>query len=193
MSKVELHLGDCLEILPSLAAGSVDAVVTDPPYPDYHVDLYGKSDIRWLDKFDCRQFIFWSARAKFPLSFSGKHVWDKVNGTGTQYEFIYERNGSTGYKFFRHLSPSSRVRAQIGRDLYTLHPSQKPIRLMRYLIENFSNPNDTILDPFMGSGTTGVACVQTGRNFIGIEIEPKYYEIAEKRIAEAQMQLRMDF
>jgi DNA modification methylase len=54
-----------------------------------------------------------------------------------------------------------------------------------------TNENDTILDPFMGSGTTGVACVQTGRNFIGIEIDKGYYDIAEKRIKEAQMQLRM--
>jgi len=51
---------------------------------------------------------------------------------------------------------------------------------------------DTILDPFMGSGTTGVACVQTGRNFIGIEIDPKYFAIAEKRIKEAQMQLQFE-
>ena len=50
----------------------------------------------------------------------------------------------------------------------------------------------TVLDPFMGSGTTGVACVQTGRNFIGIEIDPNYYAIAEKRIKEAQMQLRLE-
>jgi site-specific DNA-methyltransferase (adenine-specific) len=59
------------------------------------------------------------------------------------------------------------------------------------LVEKFTNEGDTILDPFMGSGTTGVACVQTGRNFIGIEIEPKYFEIAEKRIAEAQLQMRL--
>ena len=62
---------------------------------------------------------------------------------------------------------------------------------MRMVVERITNEGDTILDPFMGSGTTGVAAVQTGRNFIGIEIEPKYYEIAEKRIAEAQLQMRM--
>ena len=61
-----------------------------------------------------------------------------------------------------------------------------------WLVENASNEGDTILDPFMGSGTTGVACVKTGRNFIGIEIDPDYYAIAEKRIAEAQLQTRMD-
>ena len=71
------------------------------------------------------------------------------------------------------------------------HPTPKPVKVTKWLIENTTNEGDTILDPFMGSGTTGVACVQTGRNFIGIEIEPKYYEIAERRIKEAQMQIRM--
>jgi site-specific DNA-methyltransferase (adenine-specific) len=70
----------------------------------------------------------------------------------------------------------------------TKHPTQKPIDLCAYLIETYSKPGDTILDPFMGSGTTGVACVMTNRNFIGIEIDPGYYEIAKKRIAVAQMQ-----
>ena len=55
-----------------------------------------------------------------------------------------------------------------------------------------TKPGDTILDPFMGSGTTGVACMQTGRKFIGIEIDPTYFAIAEKRIKEAQMQLRFE-
>ena len=59
------------------------------------------------------------------------------------------------------------------------------------IVEKYTNSGDLILDPFMGSGTTGVACMQTGRNFIGIEIDPKYYAIAEKRIAEAQLQIRM--
>jgi site-specific DNA-methyltransferase (adenine-specific) len=70
----------------------------------------------------------------------------------------------------------------------TKHPTQKPVDLMTYLISTYSNENDTILDPFMGSGTTGVACVMTNRNFIGVEIDPGYFEIAKKRIAVAQMQ-----
>ena len=63
------------------------------------------------------------------------------------------------------------------------HPTQKPVALMRHLVELFTVEGDTVLDPFMGSGTTGVACAQTGRNFIGIEIDPTYFAIAEKRIA----------
>ena len=63
--------------------------------------------------------------------------------------------------------------------------------LVAELIGLFTEDADTILDPFMGSGTTGVACVQTGRNFIGIEIDPTYFAIAERRIAEAQQQLTL--
>jgi DNA modification methylase len=62
------------------------------------------------------------------------------------------------------------------------HPTQKPIALYEYLIKTYSNPEDVVLDPCMGSGTTGVACVNTQRNFIGIEREQDYYEIAKKRI-----------
>jgi len=62
------------------------------------------------------------------------------------------------------------------------HPTQKPIELMKYFIKTYSKQDQTVLDPFMGSGTTGVACKELGRNFIGIEIEPKYFEIAQRRI-----------
>jgi len=65
-----------------------------------------------------------------------------------------------------------------------IHPTQKPIALMEYLIKTYTNEGETVLDNCMGSGTTGVACKKTNRNFIGIEILPKYFEIAEKRIHE---------
>lgn len=70
-----------------------------------------------------------------------------------------------------------------------IHPTQKPVALYEYLIRTYTNEGETVLDCCAGSGTTGVACVKTGRNFIGIEKEPKYFEIAERRIKEAQMQL----
>ena len=72
-----------------------------------------------------------------------------------------------------------------------LHPTQKPVELFRYLIKTYSNFGDLIIDPFMGSGTTGVACVNLGRKFIGIEIEPKYFDIACERISAAQAQGRL--
>jgi site-specific DNA-methyltransferase (adenine-specific) len=68
------------------------------------------------------------------------------------------------------------------------HPTQKPVPLLREWVADFTDPGETILDPFMGSGTTGVAAVQMGRRFIGIEREPKYFDIACRRIEEAQKQ-----
>lgn len=71
------------------------------------------------------------------------------------------------------------------RDNVKIHPTQKPVALMEYLIRTYTNEGDTVLDNTMGSGTTGVACVNTGRNFIGIERDPGYFSIAEKRIYDA--------
>jgi hypothetical protein len=68
------------------------------------------------------------------------------------------------------------------------HPTEKPIDLFGYLIQKITDHGQTVLDPFMGSGTTGIACIRFGRRFIGIEIEPKYFDIACKRITEAQRQ-----
>jgi len=71
------------------------------------------------------------------------------------------------------------------------HPCPRPLDVVRHIVRLWVRPAGTVLDPFMGSGTTGVACLQTGRRFIGIEIDPTYYAMAEKRIAEAQMQQRL--
>ncbi len=72
------------------------------------------------------------------------------------------------------------------------HPTQKPVGVMMFSIEKAKlQEGETVLDPFMGSGTTGVACVRAGLNFIGIEIDPDYFAIAERRIKEAQMQMRL--
>ena len=72
---------------------------------------------------------------------------------------------------------------------FRFHPTQKPVGLMTWIIEKYTEEGQTICDPFMGSGTTGVACIQTGRNFIGIEKDEKYFEIAKKRIEGAQLPL----
>ena len=71
------------------------------------------------------------------------------------------------------------------------HPTQKPVTLLKWLIQNYTKENDTVLDFTMGSGSTGVACQETNRNFIGIELDTKYYEIAEQRIKEAKAQRRL--
>ena len=123
-----------------------------------------------------RGWIFWDKRPNLKENDygDGELIWTNQDKTIKRFTYLWNGLLQAGEK-----------------GLPKFHPMQKPIALMKYLIERFTQPNDTILDPFMGSGTTGVACVQTGRNFIGIEIEPKYFEIAEKRIAEAQLQMRM--
>ena len=72
------------------------------------------------------------------------------------------------------------------------HPTQKPVALLEYLVKTYTNEGETVLDFTMGSGSTGVACVNTNRNFIGIELDEGYFEIAKKRIEEAQAQSRID-
>ena len=71
----------------------------------------------------------------------------------------------------------------------SLHPTQKPVPLLEYLIRTYTNEGETVLDNCMGSGSTGVACVNTNRNFIGFELDEHYFEIAKKRIEEAQTAL----
>ena len=173
-----------------MATGSVDAVVTDPPYPDYYADEYRYFDgiLEPLRRLDCRQLVFWTAKQPFPLDYSAVHIWDKKTGCGSMYERIFERNGGKAYRVFRHYLINSTVAASYTGDVFTGHKSQKPIKLIVELLEKYTNPGDTIFDPFMGSGTTGVACVQTGRNFIGCEVDEGYFNIAQRRIAEAQMQ-----
>ena len=72
------------------------------------------------------------------------------------------------------------------------HPTQKPVALLEYLIRTYTNEGETVLDNVMGSGSTGVACVNTGRNFIGMELDPGYFEVAKRRIAEAQAQRKIE-
>lgn len=82
-----------------------------------------------------------------------------------------------------------RILADVGKS--AAHPTQKPLRVLRLLVERLTDPDWLVLDPFAGSGTTGVACVRTGRRFIGIELDPGYFAIAQKRIAEARLQPRL--
>ena len=84
--------------------------------------------------------------------------------------------------------PTSIIRFSKPHPSKAQHRTEKPIGIMRWLVKTYSNKNQTILDPFMGSGTTGVACAELGRKFIGIEIDPDYFEIAKKRIETAYAQ-----
>lgn len=179
-----LILGDCLEILPTL--GPVNAVVTDPPYPDFLADEFGYSveTVAAALAAPCHQFVFWSATAEWPLDFSAVHVWHKPNGQSYKhYERIFERNGGISCKVFRVAAILPNY-VQYAAECVD-HPTQKPLRLVRDLVERTGG---TILDPFMGSGTTLVACAKLGRKGIGIEISEDYFEIACRRVEEAYRQ-----
>lgn len=193
MSRIErigdatLHLGDCREILPTL--GKVDAVVTDPPYPDFLAEEFGYDEgaIKLALSPDCQQFVFWSATADFPLDWSAVHIWHKPNGQSVKhYERVFERNGGVTCKVFRVAAILPNY-TQFAAECVD-HPTQKPLRLVRELV---CRTDGLVFDPFMGSGTTGVACVLHDRAFIGIEREPAYFDIACRRIEEAYRQPRL--
>jgi len=209
---VELHLGDCLEVMRSMPDKSVDAVITDPPYGK-QCDIENKSNSRWSSKngfsdlWTKNEQNNWNIKpsqlvfdnifrvSKHQVIWGGNYfnlpptpcwlVWNKGQ---RNFSFADAELAWTSYdKAIRIFDfPRAKMKSENKQ-----HPTQKPLALMRWCIEKYTHEGDTILDPFMGSGTTGVACVQTGRNFIGIEIDPTYFAIAEKRIAEAQKQPRL--
>jgi len=186
---ITIYHADCRDILPLLP--KIDLVLTDPPYPTWMVIEYRfePSTIKCLSRFDCRQYVFWTPAVPFPLTYSGKRIWDKRVGTATQYEEIYERNNASGYKLHRHHSMGcfSSVSARMTGEIISGHPSQKPLKLIIELI--VTTEAQLILDPFMGSGTTLVAAKQLGRRAIGIEIEEKYCRIAVGRLRQAVLPL----
>jgi site-specific DNA-methyltransferase (adenine-specific) len=114
----------------------------------------------------------------------------KSNGTSTE---VYSGiQGNRMGKEYEDLKYPSSVQYFNNRDKYRgLHPTQKPVALIEYLIKTYTNENETVLDFTMGSGTTGVACVNTNRNFIGIEMDDKYFEIAKNRIENHQPQQKL--
>jgi len=205
-----LILGDCLEVMPTL--GKVDAVVTDPPYG---IDIggaktiggagkitkateYGKHDwdknglsqdqFDWIKKSD--EWIIWGANhlADVVGKFPGALVWDKKCQNGWNDTFsdaeIAATNIIKNTKCFRQLWVGA-LRTDEG-STERFHPTQKPLALMKWCLSFVKS--HTILDPFMGSGTTGVVCAKMGRKFIGIELDEKYFDIACRRIEEAYRQ-----
>ena len=186
MSKIfkinKIYCGNATKSLKYLP--KIDLILTDPPYPDYHKELYKYKEglLDFLKDISCRQLIFWSAKVDFPLDYTAIHIWNKKCGVGSMYERIFERNGGKAYRVFSHYLINSTVAAKYTRDVFTGHKSQKPIALIKELIEKYTKQNDIVFDPFIGSGTTAIACIQINRNFIGIEINRKYVDIAKERI-----------
>jgi hypothetical protein len=204
-----LYLGDCMDVLPTL--GKVDAVITDPPYGiDYQSGhstdrlwvagktiagdkTTGSRDLvlEWASCLPVLCFGTW--RAERPAATRTVLIWDKGGALGMgaldipwkpDHEEIYVLGkGFVGIRdsglVLRH--PPVQSMAVNGRE----HPTQKPVALIINLMRKTVG---TVLDPFMGSGTTGVAAIQLGRKFIGIEREEKYFDIACRRIEQAAKQ-----
>jgi site-specific DNA-methyltransferase (adenine-specific) len=201
-----LYLGDCLEVMPTL--GTVDAVVTDPPYGmkwDGKVTVgkgghgrkgakakhHGTRILNDDRPFDPSPFsaikhkIFWGFN-HFPerLSKGRALVWIKRSDEAfgsflSDAELAWCSSGHGVYCF--------RDQSLMAETKNRAHPTQKPVPLMEWCLGFFPNA-DTILDPFMGSGTTGVACVKLGRKFTGIELDEGYFDIACRRIKDAYKQ-----
>lgn len=192
-----LYLGDCMEVLPTL--GKVDAVITDPPYGlgekmkgGTKRFRTGEGGMNTLGAWDANPVdgllelvtgageivMVWGGNYYDMPASRGWLVWVKTNSVPTMASLeMCWTNRDMNAKHFEH--PCG------GWDRQ--HPTEKPIGLMRWCIEKADGAG-TILDPFMGSGTTGVAAIQMGRAFIGIERELKYFDIACRRIEQAYAQ-----
>jgi site-specific DNA-methyltransferase (adenine-specific) len=209
----ELYLGDCREILPTL--GPVDAVVTDPPYGmNWNTDStrftggnqnrgngrdnwgairgdHGPFDpAPWLN---FANVVLWgSNHYAQALPLGSTLVWikrhpDNFGAFLSDCEIGWRKGGHGAYAFYKPFSADSRAVEAVGKAGVYVHPTQKPLALMRWCLSEVPRAN-VVLDPFMGSGTTGVACAKEGRKFIGIEIDETYFNVSCLRIARAYAQ-----
>ena len=205
----ELWLGDCREVLPMI--GRVDAVVTDPPYGigfpyegyedtrDNLIEiihsvfpcliaisrnvfcLCGPTQIGLYTQPDWVGCVTWDTTGTFGKF--GYTQWTPILCYGPDLDGFGNVNGVTKTDTIR-ISGGAGVGFQRSKQ-EKVHTCPKPLNLMELVVNRFTQPGATIIDPFLGSGTTGVASINLGRKFIGIEREPKYFEIACKRISHA--------
>ena len=204
---IDLRCGDCLEIMKTMPSKSVDLILTDPPYgkkADKGTNGFGSAKNRrynggWDSKRPSKEVFDEMLRVgKNVIIFGANYFadilppsnhwifWDKKGDIAFQNPFA---DGELIYTTFK--KPIKRiVFKQQGfitdsKDK-RYHPTQKPSELVEILINEYSKEGDTILDCFMGSGTTGVSCLRTGRNFVGIELDESYFQIAKDRIEAVQ-------
>ena len=196
-----LYLGKCEDVFPLLT--KADAVVTDPPYGigenskkvasrENKAKPKDYGEFHW-DESPCSpaQIIAMRAVSRYQIIFGGNYfelpptacwlIWDKMNtGDFADCEMAW----TNMQKAIRRIQWRWNGFIRQGNE-ERFHPTQKPLEVMKWCIGHLPEDCHTILDPFMGSGTTGVACAKMGKRFIGIEREPKYFETACKRISEA--------
>jgi site-specific DNA-methyltransferase (adenine-specific) len=204
---VTIYHGDCREIVSTL--GRFDLLLTDPPYGvalNSRGQLFVRDDIKinmdqdtgmaeWI-KAICSATktpvaMFFSPYRPCGYPWRNVLVWDKggaVGGGGDQatcWKRTVELIGVSYNRPLNGLRDAAVLRYPVTPACFRLHPCQKPRELLAYLLAKLTNPGDTILDPFAGSGTTGRAAKDLGRKAVLIELEEKYCEIAAKRMAQA--------
>lgn len=239
MADITLYNQDCIAAMRQVEGGSVDLIVTDPPYnlgnfmknrdtnlKKMRANFFGSAgwDNMEFDEWSKSMDDFFQAAARVMkkggtmilfmaiikvetiIQLAQRHgfyykttgIWHKtnpmprnmnlhfVNSTEAWVYFVYQKKTGTfnnGGAIFHDFIETSVT--PNGERKYGKHPTQKPEGLIRHFVEILSNPKDTVLDPFMGSGTTGVVSKRIGRNFIGIELDRAYFQAAQKRIQEA--------
>ncbi len=212
----EIYNEDCLEGMKRIPDGSVDLIVTDPPYCVGCTSngIRGTySDLNLLRPFFEGLFAEWQRTVKiggqvyvntdwrtypflYPimqkyLTIRNCIVWDYQwlkagNWYRHTHEFIiFATNGAVKRTFSPSETDIWKCRCVINIGQQKNHPAEKPVELCERMIKNSSSEGGTVLDCFMGSGSTGVAAVNTGRNFIGFELEQKFFDIAQNRIQKA--------
>lgn len=204
---VTLIKGDCLDVMRGMADKSIDLLVTDPPYgkkSDKGTSGFGVAKNRrysnaWDESRPAKEYFDEMLRISKNAIIFGANYFSDVLPPSNHWVF-WDKKGDVAFKnpfadgeflFTTFNKPSRRiVFKQQGfvtdsKDK-RYHPTQKPTELLALLLQDYSEDGAVIFDPFMGSGSTGVAAVKTGRSFIGVELDPQYYEIAERRINEAE-------
>jgi site-specific DNA-methyltransferase (adenine-specific) len=206
-----IYHGDCLDLMKDIPDKSIDLVLTDPPYgigdkfvggcktPNRMQELYNISN--WVDVAPDQKYFDEIFRvSKNQIICGGNYfdlpptrgfiVWDKIKHASnySHAEYLWTSFDMVS-KIFRFCSNGGFV---INKQNAKLHPTQKPIELMEFCLQLCSEEGQTIFDPFLGSGTTAVACINTGRNYIGIEKDEEYFNIAQKRVKEAQGQSKLE-
>jgi DNA modification methylase len=212
----ELILGDCVEELRKMKDLSVDLAFVDPPYNvgndygGYKDDLPETEYLLWCDMWIKELKRVCYSIAIYPPKKHLLYFWNRIP---ENYQIIcaWSPEGAIRSNFIHQyiplLVPPKPVKrtkdhwwnVQVpGMGYYYKeetfdHPGQTSMDITNRVITSFTNPGETVLDCFMGTGTTGVSCVKYGRNFIGIEQEPKWFELSKKRIANAQQQIPLVF
>ncbi len=210
MQKDYILCGDCLELMKDIPDKSIDIILTDPPYgkrADKGTNGFGAAKNRrytseWDSKIPEKAVFDEMFRiSKNLIIFGGNHFscylppsncwifWDKKGDIAFKNPFA---DGEMIYTSFKKPIKKIVFKQQgfitDSKD-ERYHPTQKPTELLQQLIEMFTDENDTILDPFMGSGSACVAAINTNRHYIGFELDPTYFEIAKERIEKAKCEV----